>query len=342
LKAAWKPHAALQLGAMSVLVSGYLVSALTGHLLPISPKDFAFKYILVAAFYVSVALFMIKCARMIAIERPPHPITELGRWFLNVFGDPKRLANGVHGMAFVFLLMSGFAMWKNQVAHIGGFAWDPAFANMDRWLHFGTLPHEWLIQFVGYPAITAAVNWNYLAWFPVLFVSTLVAAAQPRITFLRQRFLFALLLGWSLGGILLANLFSSAGPVFYGRVTGDDHPYAGLFQYLHAVDREFPLTTLRLQDYLWTAYQNTPSYSTISAMPSMHVTISLLIFLAVRKLNKGLAWLAAIFAFLIMVGSVQLGWHYAIDGYAGLTVALLSWTLAAPIARWDLRRIGLC
>ena len=100
----------------------------------------------------------------------------------------------------------------------------------------------------------------------------------------------------------------------------------------------FPLATLELQDFLWSSYQDTPSYSSISAMPSMHVTIAVLIFLATRNINRWLAWITGIFAFLILIGSVQLGWHYAIDGYLGLGVALLSWAVSAPIARWDLQR----
>jgi membrane-associated phospholipid phosphatase len=194
------------------------------------------------------------------------------------------------------------------------------------------------MQAIGFPIVTAALNWNYLLWFHVLFIACFVAAFQTNRTRLRQSFFYALLLAWSIGGIFLANVLSSAGPVFFERVTGDDRPYADLFHYLNSVNKQFPLTTLRLQDYLWSAYQATPSYSTISAMPSMHVTIAVLIFLAALNINRWLACATGLFAFLILVGSVQLGWHYAIDGYLGLGVALLSWALAGPIARWDLNR----
>jgi len=338
LKTAWKPHAVLQLCAAAVLLSGYVVSSITGYFLPPSPKGFAFTYIVVAAFYVFAVLLAFKCVRMVAFERPQHPIPELGRWFWSFIGDPRRLANGFYGIVFVFMLMGGFGMWKNQVARILAFGWDPTLEQVDRLVHFGSLPHEWVMQAIGFPIVTAALNWNYLLWFHVLFIACFVAAFQSNRTFLRQRFFYALLLGWSIGGILLANLLSSAGPVFFGRVTGDDRPYADLFQYLANVNEQIPLTTLRLQDYLWSAYQASPSYSTISAMPSMHVTIAVLIFLAALRMNRWLTCVTGLFAFLILVGSVQLGWHYATDGYLGLGVALLSWSLAAPIARWDMRR----
>lgn len=339
-KSAWRAHAVLQLCGAIVFLSGYVASEITDNVLPISPKAFAFQYVYMAAVMVLAALTMVKFANMIIIERPKHPIAELARWLWKLVADSKRLANGFHGMVFLFLLMGGFSLWKNLVARILGFSWDPAFAHLDRLVHFGHAPHELLMAVIGFPLATYLINMNYLAWFHVLFVACFVAAFQTDRSFLRQRFLFALLLGWTIGGCLLANLLSSAGPVFYGHVTGDNDLYAGLFRYLDAVNWHFPLATLELQGFLWSSYQDTPSYSSISAMPSMHVTIAALIFLAVRDVNRWLAWATGIFAVLIVIGSVQLGWHYAIDGYLGLAVAFLAWAIAAPIARWDLRRSG--
>ena len=44
-----------------------------------------------------------------------------------------------------------------------------------------------------------------------------------------------------------------------------------------------------------------------------------------------------IFAALILVGSVHLAWHYAVDSYAGVLIGLLSWWIAGHLARWNLR-----
>ncbi|RUW80014.1 hypothetical protein EOA30_41185, partial [Mesorhizobium sp. M8A.F.Ca.ET.059.01.1.1] len=47
-----------------------------------------------------------------------------------------------------------------------------------------------------------------------------------------------------------------------------------------------------------------------------------------------------IFAVLIMLGSVVLGWHYAIDGYAGALIALAIWKITgAALSRADARTI---
>ena len=43
-----------------------------------------------------------------------------------------------------------------------------------------------------------------------------------------------------------------------------------------------------------------------------------------------------VYGAVILVGSVHLGWHYAVDGYAGIVMAMVAWWLAGPIvARWD-------
>ena len=54
-----------------------------------------------------------------------------------------------------------------------------------------------------------------------------------------------------------------------------------------------------------------------------------------------LGWLAAAYATLIFLGSVHLAWHYAIDGYAGLAVALAGWHAAGWLVRWDRARQGI-
>jgi PAP2 superfamily len=35
---------------------------------------------------------------------------------------------------------------------------------------------------------------------------------------------------------------------------------------------------------------------------------------------------------LILVGSVLLGWHYAVDGIAAIAITLISWRIASSVA----------
>ena len=75
---------------------------------------------------------------------------------------------------------------------------------------------------------------------------------------------------------------------------------------------------LEIQEMLWRVYQShgIAVGSGISAMPSLHVAIAMSVVLLARKIDRRLAIASTIFTVLIMIGSVHLGWHYAIDGYA--------------------------
>ena len=78
----------------------------------------------------------------------------------------------------------------------------------------------------------------------------------------------------------------------------------------------------------------------ISAMPSLHVAISLWIWLAARSLSPRLAPLALAYFALVWLASVQLGWHYVADGLVGALGMGAIWLAAHPLARaepWSAR-----
>ena len=69
----------------------------------------------------------------------------------------------------------------------------------------------------------------------------------------------------------------------------------------------------------------------ISAVPSVHVAMSLWIYLAAREIAPRAALPAFLYFLLVWIGSVQLGWHYASDGLAGAVGMLAVWRLARII-----------
>jgi hypothetical protein len=71
----------------------------------------------------------------------------------------------------------------------------------------------------------------------------------------------------------------------------------------------------------------------ISAVPSLHVAISLWIFLTARTMAPHAAPVALFYFIFIWVASVQLGWHYASDGLAGAAGMLAIWFVAGRIER---------
>ncbi|WP_352599348.1 phosphatase PAP2 family protein [Mesorhizobium sp. M0488] len=69
----------------------------------------------------------------------------------------------------------------------------------------------------------------------------------------------------------------------------------------------------------------------ISAFPSIHVASSVLFALYATRLSPRLGVAMWIFAAIIMLGSVVLGWHYAPDGYAGILISVAIWKITGVV-----------
>lgn len=153
---------------------------------------------------------------------------------------------------------------------------------------------------------------------------------------------------WFIIGNIMATLLSSAGPVYISYFNDQDL-YLPLMQRLDMQSAElterglFSLWALSTQDALWASYEGGIGDigTGISAMPSMHVTISVLIAMASFRLNKKLGYTAWLYAFFIQIGSVHLAWHYAIDGYVGTLFVVILWHLIGYLLRKNSAPISL-
>ena len=108
--------------------------------------------------------------------------------------------------------------------------------------------------------------------------------------------------------------------------------------YLAGVNAIYPIWAVGTQDMLWESYVSSQgTISGISAMPSMHVGTSVIFFLCARASGiRWLTWFTGIFAVMVMLGSVLLAWHYAVDGYFAWGLTLVLWWAAGRMARrWE-------
>lgn len=104
--------------------------------------------------------------------------------------------------------------------------------------------------------------------------------------------------------------------------------------YLRAADALWPIGMLSVQDELL-AWHRTGSHGFgrgISAMPSMHVALAFCFFLAMRHVSMAATWFFGVFFMLILIGSVHLGYHYALDGYVAVLVTGIIWKMTS--VRW--------
>lgn len=235
-----------------------------------------------------------------------------------------------------FLFAPAFANFKGNIAN-HGFYYDTALYYLDLQLHFGHLPAKFLHE-LPYQAILAKItDKNYHLWFFVMTYSFFLACFGHKQQEFGLRFFIASLLVWVIGGNLIATIFSSAGPCYYGLVSyiGTD-PYATIMDNLKNISKtQFELGALKAQNILWENHQsNNPKPALgISAFPSMHVTSSFLLVFATFSYKQTIKWAILAFALLILLGSIYLGWHYAIDSYTGIFLSYAAWKISKPITR---------
>src|SRR5690606_32299861 len=115
----------------------------------------------------------------------------------------------------------------------GGFPFDRIQADIDSALHFGVDPWRLLQPFWGADGMRRIVEWNYnVLWFVICYGALFFVATSPRASHFRLRYIIGFLMVWIIVGNLLAGLFLSAGPAFYGLVTGDDLRFADQLDFL--------------------------------------------------------------------------------------------------------------
>lgn len=254
------------------------------------------------------------------------------------FGDWDRVAGGLIAVALVSVCIGSFSFIKDSIPDIRPFGWDAAFFQADRWLFMGTDPWRASFAVFGSPAATAGLDLVYGLWFLVMY-GTVIAMAFGRFSReIRHAFLYAFVLAWIVGGNLLAIAFSSAGPVYFSRL-GLGSAYDQQFTLLKDFAQAHPIRALDIQNDLWNWYLDGSGIASgISAMPSMHVAISVLIAILAFRINRAFGAVMTIFAILIAIGSVHLGWHYFVDSLLATVLAVGCWYAGSLLAQLDLKR----
>jgi hypothetical protein len=225
----------------------------------------------------------------------------------------------------------------------------------DRMVHGGHDPWRLLQPYMN-PGFTSVLSFLYNLWIFMVF-ATFLSQAWSETTLLRKRFLITFGLAWMLLGSGAATVLSSAGPCYFSRVERSvADPYAPLMDYLHSVSEKRPVWSLDVQDALWAAYVSSSHGKTdpalkvpgwvramhedpsirdwmngISAMPSMHVAMSVLFALVGWHVSRWVGVALTVYALAIEVGSVHLGWHYAVDGYISAVAVIILWLVVGKL-----------
>ena len=280
---------------------------------------------------------------MALVKKPKH----LTRAFIDFYKpyiiSPKRWAKAIPGIAIMMLGFMAFTEMKSVIPLMNPYSWDIAFMELDRLLHFGQDPWQLLQPLFGSTAPTLTLNFIYNLWFFVMFGFWLASGWTQEDNGWERQFLLSFIWCWIIGGTILAIIFSSMGPAFYDLVNTSSNPYAAQMSFLQGINETHEVLALGTQDILREGYLNPSSggLSGISAMPSLHNATSTLFMLAAYRIHKIFGHVMLAFLACIIIGSVHLVWHYAVDAYAGIIIALILWKLSGVALRWQDKRYAL-
>lgn len=279
--------------------------------------------------------FVVLTAYVILIVKPASPISHVLAAIRQLITS-EGFFRAVPLLVVFTLFFSAVSSFKTLIPAFQPFVRDHQFIMWEALLHGGRQPWQWLQPVLGYPWITFVINVVYNLWFFVMFLVVFWQLLDLRDESRRRTFLLAFVLIWAVNGSLLAVFFSSAGPCFLDRLfPGEPNPFRDLMAYLNAANQSLPIWAIPTQDALWALYEKNELGigAGISAMPSMHVSVAWLIFLLVRKEVAWMRWLGRAFVVFILIGSVHLGWHYAVDGYLAIVTTTLIWWLTGCFVR---------
>ncbi len=271
-----------------------------------------------------LVLLVWRFANVAAFIRPDEPL----KWFVNdlrmVLIDGDRIVDGAIALLSTCVFFGSFSFFKGVLPDINPFSWDPLFAQMDRALHGGYDPYTLLMPIFGHPYVLTAINGAYHFWMVLVLFMLFVACFTKHDPKARDTFMVSYVLIWALGGNLLGTVFASGGPVYYaGLGYGDD--FAPLISALQSANQISPIPALEVHELLWKGYIGEGPAHGISAMPSMHLASSALLTLYGFRISRWLGWALVAFTATMLLGSVLLAWHYAIDGYLGILLAIAVW-----------------
>ncbi len=295
---------------------------------------FTFTLIQLLAVFVTtlipIFLFILIVWRCLVLARTRHDMPAgrvLWRDIKAKCHDADRVIGGMVTAVCFSIFMVVFPYLKGAIPAINPFSWDPFMAALDRTILGGVDAWEPLFAVFGAPILLTTFNASYHAWFFVMYFIIFTACFSRSNPRTRAQFFLAFMLTWIIGGNLLATIFSSAGPAYY-HLLGLGDQFVPLMESLRTANGISPVWALRVQETLWDGYVGTGRISGISAFPSMHLASTTVMALYAASYARWAGRVMTVFLGFIALGSVLLGWHYAVDAFAGVALALFFWRIS--------------
>ncbi len=255
-------------------------------------------------------------------------------WYKAYFRDAPWL-NILSATGALIITMTSFTVHKGVAIGADGYHFDETFIAWDRMIFGGTDP--WVIthHYLSSPIVTQIIDFLYHpAFLPMMigYLICIIARGKPA---LRQTYMIAYLVSFTLIGMVAAVALNSAGPVFDGVLFGDGTTFGPLMDRLQeqVAAGSGPQTSDLIRRYLTYLHlsDQVNMGAGISAMPSMHIALAVLWIIPAFHINRILGVFMTLYGMLIWAASVHLGWHYFVDGLVALVMVAVIWVIVGYI-----------
>ena len=274
----------------------------------------------------------------------------LGRYFGDIakraMHPPRQIIWLTPPLVFI-LLMAAYGLFKQLVIPASGYWAGPMIMAFEHGLLLDH--HAWEISHALLPTIaTHVLDQAYGFWLILMVVSMLICSYASGDPLHRCRFMLCFIATWIIAGSALAYLLPASGPIYFSQFQAGPDPFVQLKATLLAEDQAIraaygsQLFALQGQSLLLDKLQSQVIFpgGGISAMPSMHNAIAILLACAGFSVHRIMGWALSAFAAMIFIGSIHLGWHYALDGVVAAIVSGGLWLSSAALLRRYEHRIG--
>lgn len=254
--------------------------------------------------------------------------------YLRIIRSAGWLTDTVRYVLFGSLVVHTYFWIKLMVPLMHPRLYDQELWNLDQAILFGHSPNVLAVNLLANHVALRVIDWSYARiFFASLTIAFSFFLSSPSRR-LRAGFTTGSSLLWLIGGWLYL-LMPAIGPVYaFPEVWAPAAASLELSQHFQALLMKSYHAVLRLPQGGST--DDVQLMFGVAAFPSLHVGFQTFTFLWFRRLWIYGEIVFGIFTFVILIGSVVTGWHYLIDGLAGMAMAAFCYDISVRL--WDIRR----
>lgn len=225
-------------------------------------------------------------------------------------------------------VVSPFCWGKVLVPFFNPRLWDEELYRFDLAIHLDTDPVLFLHALLDSPALDWTIGHAYELYPHVVLVTSAWFMTLGNME-QRHRFVAGVTILW-LAGLGLYLAMPALGPCYVSE------SLLPVLRERFPANHELQVTLLRNYQAVKGVLAGTSSEPIdlaygIAAMPSLHVAFPAYVTFHCRHWRHPARHFFLVVTLFFLVGSVVTGWHYAVDGYAGILLAGLCWL---PVRRW--------